>query len=117
MRRWKRLVFPGIVAGALYVAVAGGEHSLTDARRARAELAGRHAELRAVRHEIDSLRARTDSLRRHDGALERLARERYGLIRDGEYLYRISDGADAEAPDEPAGGSAPGVPPGGVRRR
>jgi len=117
MKGWRRLVFPGIVAVALYVAVAGGEHSLIDARRARAELAERHAELRAVRHEIDSLGARIDSLRFHDGALERLARERYGLIRDGEYLYRISDGADRETPDEPGGDSLPGVLPGGVRRR
>ena len=117
MKGWKRLVFPGIVAVALYVGVAGGEHSLMDAHRARAERAERQAELRAVRHEIDSLGARIDSLRHHDGALERLARERYGLIRDGEYLYRISEGADRETPDEPEGDSVPGVLPGGVRRR
>ncbi|MDE2793313.1 MAG: septum formation initiator family protein [Gemmatimonadota bacterium] len=101
MRRWRRLVFPGLVAIAFYVAVAGGEHSLMDARRATAELDDRHADLRAVRHEIDSMRARIDSLRHHDGALERLARERYGFIRDGEYLYRVSDGTEDEKPDEP----------------
>ena len=99
MKRWKRLVFPGIVALALYLAVVGGEHSLMDARQARAELEARHAELRALRHEMDSLLARADSLRYHDDALERLARERYGLIRDGEYLYRISEPTGAEKPD------------------
>lgn len=117
MRGWKRLVFPGIVAVALYVAVAGGEHSLMDARRARAELAERHADLRTVQHEIDSLRARTDSLRNDDRVLERLARERYGFIRDGEYLYRISEGAGDDEADEPEGDSALGPLPGGVRRR
>ena len=101
MKRWKGLVFPVLVAVAFYVAVAGGEHSLRDARRAEAELADKRAELLTVRHEIDSLRAWTDSLRHHDEALERLARERYGLIRDGEYLYRVSDGAEEEAPPEP----------------
>ena len=100
MKRWKGFVFPVLVAVAFYVAVAGGEHSLMDARRARAELADRHADLRAVRQEIDSMRARIDSLQHHDGALERLARERYGFIRDGEYLYRISEGAEEEVPDE-----------------
>ncbi len=95
MSRWKGLVVPGLVAVAFYVAVAGGEHSLMDAREARAELAARQADLHAVRHEIDSLSAWIDSLRHHDGALERLARERHGFIRDGEYLYRVVE------PDEP----------------
>ena len=35
--------------------------------------------------------ARIDSLRHSDAALERFARERWGFIRDGEYLYRISE--------------------------
>ena len=101
MRRWKGLVFPGLVAIAFYVAVVGGEHSLMDAQRARTDLAAGHADLRAVRQEIDSMRAWIDSLRHHDEALERLARERYGFIRDGEYLYRVSDRTGDEKPDEP----------------
>lgn len=96
MKRWRRLVLPGLVAAAFYVAVAGGEHSLMEARRARGELADRRAELQTVRQEIDSLRSWMDSLRHHDEALERLARERYGFIRDGEYLYRISEGPEDE---------------------
>lgn len=91
MRWWRRLVFPGVLALALYVGVEGGEYSLLEARRARVELRDTSAELRIVRQRNDSLTARIDSLRHHDEALERLARERYGLIRDGEYLYRISD--------------------------
>ena len=99
MRGWKGLVFPVLVAVAFYVAVAGGEHSLMDARRAEMQLEGKRAEMLAARHEIDSLRAWVDSLQHHDDALERLARERYGLIRDGEYLYRVSEGAEEEVPD------------------
>ena len=101
MRGWKGLVFPVLVAVAFYVAVAGGEHSLVDARRAEMQLEGKRAEMLAARHEIDSLRAWVDSLRHHDDALERLARERYGLIRDGEYLYRVSEGAEEAVPKEP----------------
>ena len=96
MRWWRRLVFPCTLALAVYVGVEGGEHTLPEARRAGAELAKRRAELRAARERNDSLRARIDSLRHDDGALERLARERYGFIRDGEYLYRISRSRDAE---------------------
>ena len=70
--------------------VMGGEHSLIDARRADSELERMKSELLAAQARNDSLALRIDSLLHDDGALERLARERYGLIRDGEYLYRMS---------------------------
>lgn len=87
----KRLVFLGLLALAGYFAVFGGDYSALDARGARAELAARRAEVVVATRRIDSLRARIDSLRHNDEALERLARERYGLIRDGELLYRFTD--------------------------
>ncbi len=99
----KRLVLIGLLALAGYFAVAGGEYSVLDARRARAELAARHAVVVAAERRIDSLQARIDSLRHNDEALERLARERYGLIRDGELLYRLTDtGPDEESPEPDA---------------
>ena len=101
MRRWKRLVFPGVLALALYVGVEGGEYSLLEARRARTQLADRRAELRMAHQRNNSLSARIDSLRHNDEALERFARERYGFIREGEYLYRISEGPEAEEIEEP----------------
>ncbi len=106
-RRSRRLLLPGAVAVAVYFAVAGGEHSVLDARRAEDELAARRADTRQVQREIDSLRARIADLRDDDEALERYARERYGFIRDGEYLYRISEPEAApesedDAPDRPA---------------
>ena len=101
MRRWRRLLFPGVLALAVYVGVEGGEYSLPEARRAGTDLARMRAEIRVARQRNDSLGARIDSLRHHDEALERLARERYGFIRDGEYLYRISRSRDAEETVEP----------------
>ena len=80
-----------LLGAAGYVAVMGGEHSLIDARRAEAELARMKAELLAAQARNDSLTLRIDSLLHDDEVLERLARERYGFIRDGEYLYRMSD--------------------------
>jgi len=87
----KRLFFPCALVLALYIAVAGGEYSEIDARRARAELESHRSRLPLARREIDSLHARIDSLQNHDEALERFARERYGFIRDGELLYRLSE--------------------------
>lgn len=100
------LVLVGVLALALYFAVLGGDYSVFEARHAEARLAATRAEIGNVRHEIDSIRARIDSLHGSDEALERFAREQYGFIRDGEYLYRISEPEEAaqpgsEPPDQP----------------
>ncbi|NNF29554.1 MAG: septum formation initiator family protein [Gemmatimonadetes bacterium] len=95
----RRLVFPGVLGLAVYFAVAEGEYSLFDVRRAEAELEAREEELPRIQAENDSLRALIESLRSDDEALERFARERYGLVRDGEVLYRLSE--PTEPPKEP----------------
>lgn len=89
--RTRRLFLFGVIGVALYFGAAGGDYSVIDARRAEDELAARRAEIRRVHQQIDSLRARIAGLREDDEVLERFARERYGFIRDGEYLYRISE--------------------------
>ena len=91
----KRFVFPGVLGLAAYFAVAEGEYSYFDVREAGAELEARRAELPRLQAENDSLRALIEALTTDDEALERFARERYGLVRDGEVLYRLS------APEEP----------------
>ncbi len=89
----RRLIFPAVLLTALYVAVFGGEYSLWEARRADAELEARRAEVAEAESRLDSLSAWIDSLQRNDASLERFARERYGFVRPGEYLYRISEPA------------------------
>lgn len=93
----RRLIVLGLLVLAGYFAVWGGEYSVLDARRAKEELAARRAELTAVTGQIDSLSVHIDALRHDDEALERIARERYGFIRDGEFLYRVTE----IQPDEP----------------
>lgn len=95
-----RLMLVGVLALAAYFAVLGGDYSLFEARQAEARLDVRQSEIRDVRHEIDSMRARIDSLRHSDAALERFARERWGFIRDGEYLYWISEPEEGGQPAE-----------------
>lgn len=91
MERLKRLVLPGLLGLAVYYGVFGGEHSYWDLRRANSAIAAEAAELEELREEIDSLRARVDSLESSPAVLERIARERYGMIRDGEILYRFAE--------------------------
>lgn len=97
----KRLAFPGLIGVALYFAVAGGEYSFLDVRRAEEELEVRRNELPVARRQIDSIRARIDSLEHSDPFLERFARERYGFIRDGELLYRLTETEADPEPVEP----------------
>lgn len=103
--RSRRLFLPGVIGVALYFAAAGGDHSVLDVRRAEEGLVARRAEIREVHRQIDSLRARIAGLREDDEVLERFARERYGFIRDGEYLYRISEPepvVEEAAPNRPS---------------
>ena len=90
MARLRRLVLPGALLLAGYYAVFGGEHSVLDVRRARAERVAEEADVARLRLENDSLRALLDSLEKNPAMLERLARERFGMIRDGEVLYRFA---------------------------
>lgn len=103
MGRLARLVLPVLLGLAVYYALFGGEYDLFEAREAKERLRREAAELARVRGRNDSLAARADSLETDPATLERLARERFGMIREGEVLYRFAD-----PPDEATrGGRAP----------
>ncbi len=93
----KRLVLPALLLVAVYYAVFGGEYSVFEVRRTRAALEEERARVADLRRQIDSLRAWTDSLENDRETLERLARERYGMILDGETIYRFAEGDSADA--------------------
>ena len=90
--RW--LMVP-LVAGAAYYAVFGGEYSLMETRKLDRERELEQQRLTTTRQEVSALRARTDSLQHDSATLERIAREKYGLIKEGERLYRFVDSASA----------------------
>jgi len=100
--RLKKAVVPAVLLIAGYWAVFGGEYTVFDVYRARAARAAEAEEVARLEGAIDSLAARADSLENDSETLERIARERYGLIRDGEVLYRFApaDG-DSVEPAEP----------------
>ena len=91
--RW--LMVP-LVAGAAYYAFFGGEYSLMEARKLERERIREEQRLAETQREVRALRARTDSLQNDSATLERIAREKYGLIKDGERLYRFVDSAGAD---------------------
>jgi cell division protein FtsB len=95
MGRIKKFLLPALLGLAVYYALFGGEYSLLELRRARTEIQAKELELAALTRTLDSLRAWVDSLQNDSATLERLARERFGLIRDGEILYRMAVPADS----------------------
>ncbi len=91
LRRIERGLVPGLLLAAVYYAVFGGEYSVFELREARASLVVERETLTRVRAEIDSLEAWADSLRNDAATIERIAREEFGMIREGETLYRFVD--------------------------
>ncbi|HEX5005401.1 MAG TPA: septum formation initiator family protein [Gemmatimonadales bacterium] len=83
---WVRLV---IVLLGLLFAVQGGEYSLWnwwELRRAEAREQAAVADLIEV---IDSLEPEAVALERDPKTQERAAREAFGMIREGEFLFRV----------------------------
>ncbi len=96
----KRFILPALIGLAAYFAVFGGEYSLLEVRQARAERAEEAERLAELKRVNDSLRAWGESLEADSATIERLARERYGMIRDGEVLYRIAPPPDSTEDSE-----------------
>ena len=95
MVRVRRLLLPILLGLAAYYALFGGEYSLLEIHQARREIRLQQEELDQLKAEVEYLRARADSLEHDSATLERLAREHFGMLRDGEVLYRMSEPRDS----------------------
>jgi len=93
----KRLILPALIGLAVYFALFGGEYSVFEVRRIRAENLQLEQRLTELEWANDSLRTWAEALETDSATIERLARERYGMIRAGEVLYRIAEPVGAEA--------------------
>ena len=91
MKKWWLMV--PLVGGAAYYALFGGEYGLMEARKLEREREREQVRLAQTRREVAALRARADSVEHDSATLERIARERYGMIKEGERLYRFVDSA------------------------
>ncbi|HEX7051676.1 MAG TPA: septum formation initiator family protein [Longimicrobiales bacterium] len=85
----RNFLFIAVLGAALYFALFGGEYGLLELRALDRQRRREALRLEELRHEVAGLRARADSLASDSATLERIARERYGLIKDGERLYRF----------------------------
>ena len=95
----RHLLAGAVLAVALYYAAFGGEYSAVDLLRLKRDRRGAEAQLARTRREADSLRVQARKLESDPATVERVARERFGMIREGETLYRFvpMDSAPAAA--------------------
>jgi cell division protein FtsB len=91
----KRLILPALIGLSLYFALFGGEYSFFEVRRVRSERVELESRLAELERANDSLRTWAEALEADSATIERLARERYGMIRSGEVLYRFAEPADS----------------------
>jgi cell division protein FtsB len=75
--------------GLLALAVWGGEYGTADWITIRRQVADERAKVAALRIDIDSLAKLATDLENNPDVQERVAREQFGMIRDGEVLYRV----------------------------
>ena len=80
------------LAGGLVLAwmvVYGGEYGTRDWWRVRGQLAEERAAVDSLKAELDSLARIARLLETDPAAQERAAREEFGMIRNGETIYRL----------------------------
>jgi cell division protein FtsB len=77
------------LAFALYFALQGGEYGTTHLLQLRREEAEERAMVTRLQGIVDSLQAAARAIEADPRVQERVARESFGMIRRGEFLYRI----------------------------
>ena len=98
----KRLILPALIGLSVYFALFGGEYSVFEVGRVRAERVDLERRLVELEQANECLRAWALALESDSATIERLARERYGMIREGEVLYRFTGPADSLTTDSVA---------------
>ncbi|MGH7752173.1 MAG: FtsB family cell division protein [Gemmatimonadales bacterium] len=80
-------VFGGLALAAF--AVFAGEYGTGDWLKMRRDLAAERERLAELKVQVDSLARLAEALATDPATQERVAREEFGMIRDGEVLYRL----------------------------
>jgi cell division protein FtsB len=78
-----------VVVLALFFALQGGEYSTWDWWRLRGQEREEKAAVADLNRAVDSLEKLLKGVQTDPRVQERIAREQYGMIRKGEFLFRI----------------------------
>jgi cell division protein FtsB len=86
LSRWAAIVG---LAFALYFALQGGEYGTLDLLQLQREEKEETASVARLQAVVDSLTKAALAIERDPRVQERVARERFGMIKKGEFLYRL----------------------------
>ncbi len=89
LARWAAVA---ALAFAVYFAIQGGEYGTTHLVELRGDVERERAQVVRLRVAVDSLARAAEAIQRDPRVQERVARESFGMIRKGEYLFRIVPG-------------------------
>jgi cell division protein FtsB len=84
-----RLIGWVVLVGAGIFALAGGEYGAWDWFVLERQRREQQSQVARLQIEVDSLRKYLQAVRTDRRLQEKIAREEFGMIRKGEYLYRI----------------------------
>jgi cell division protein FtsB len=88
------------LALALYFALQGGEYGTLDLLQLRREEAQERAHVAELQRLVDSLTTAAVGIELDPRVQERVARERFGMIKKGEFLYRLVPRGKSESGEE-----------------
>jgi cell division protein FtsB len=83
------------LASALYFALQGGEYGTLDLLQLWREEAEERADVLRLQRLVDSLTKAAIAIELDPRVQERVARERFGMIKKGEFLYRLVPSSDS----------------------
>jgi cell division protein FtsB len=86
---WARWAIILGVIFALYFAFQGGEYGTLDLRQLKKEAVEESTEVARLQRVVDSLQRVAIGIEKDPATQERVARERFGMLRAGEFLYRL----------------------------
>ena len=94
--RWLALVVLILAAG---FALLGGEYSIFDLRELRADARIETDSVAVLTATVDSLTRELEAILTDPAVQERIAREHWGMLREGEFGYRVQrESRDAAPP-------------------
>lgn len=93
-----RIVGVAVFLGGITFGYAGGEYSTADWQTLRRGVERAQRAIVQLEAEIDSLGVEAEALESDSTAQERAARERFGMLRPGEILYRVRPGSPPRPP-------------------
>jgi cell division protein FtsB len=77
---------------ALYFGIQGGEYGTWDLMQLRRDEAEERDQVARLKRAVDSLQRAAQAIEQDPRVQERVARELYGMIRKGEFLYKLVPG-------------------------